>query len=642
MNKPKIMLTVNVEALPAQAADHHVDTLIYGRLDGGEWGIKSMMDSAERYGVKMTFFVDFAEVELYGEEIINVGRYIVSRGHELQIYCHFELLREQIQRHFHDVDDDYSKWCEDEEISSFIIDYCLTHYRSCGATGPIVFRGGDYHFGAAMIRILKEKGVAADATYNRLRPKLRPVNRQFMFENGLLEFPIGVIEREGEHTLLDFNSEVFYPTDKDDLRYVLKNYEEQFAHYYQYFGEETIATFVMHSWSFCFDRQEFQSNGYINRPNFSAAEYFDMFLAYFSRKYEFVTAGKAIEQIEPNVLKCVDIESVFTLFPYETSEQMQIIYNYIQKKANGRDVVIWGTGYLETQYHQILNYEKFLNSPFYISTDAQKNRMWRGKPVKTFEESKLSPDCHYVFILARRKYTEIRNALQTTGFREYEDYYDIEELMPREPKRDLPCPVCGGKYYIRFMSDEPNMCMNCGAVARHRTAALVLKKYARQEHLCGKILHVSPYDTERTLFQRLGAKNIITLDVRPEEKTDIVADVSHMEEVKSDEFDLVFACGVLNCVYKYEDALAEMCRILRKGGLLILRVSMSGMRNKMYANPSEAYGAEVLEEYHVGYFRTYGEVEFTEELRRHFVHVRLIEKFDAIEKVSEKWLVCVK
>lgn len=39
MNKPKIMLTVNVEALPAQAADHHVDTLIYGRLDwgGGMW-----------------------------------------------------------------------------------------------------------------------------------------------------------------------------------------------------------------------------------------------------------------------------------------------------------------------------------------------------------------------------------------------------------------------------------------------------------------------------------------------------------------------------------------------------------------------------------------------------------------------------
>ncbi len=642
MNKHKIILTVNVEALPAQAADHHVDTLIYGRLDRGEWGIKSMMDTAERYGIKMTFFVDFAEVELYGEEIIEVGRYIVSRGHELQIYCHFELLREQIQRHFHDVDDDYSKWCEDEEISSFIIDYCLTHYRSCGATGPIVFRGGDYHFGAAMIRILKEKGIAADASYNCLRPKLRSVNRQFMFENGLLEFPIGTIEREGEHTLLDFNSELFYPTDKDDLGYVLKSYEEQFAHYFQYFGEESIATFVMHSWSFCFDRQEFQSNGYINRPNLSAAEYFDMFLAYFSREYEFVTAGQAIEQIEPNTLKCVDIESVFALFPYETSEKMQIIYNYIQKKAHGRDVVIWGRGYLETQYRQILNYEKFLKIPFYISADAHKDRMWRGKPVKTFEESSLSPDCYYVFILARSKYTEIRNALQTAGFCEYEDYYDIEELMPREPRRSLPCPVCGGEYYIRFRSDKINMCMGCGAVARHRTAALVLKEYARQEHLCGKILHVSPYDTERTLFQRMGAKNITTLDVRPEEKTDIVADLAHMEMIKSDEFDLIFACGVLNCVYEYEAALSEMCRILRKGGLLILRVSMSGMRNRKYENPAMSYGTEALEQYHVGYFRTYGEVEFTEQLRQHFAHVRLFEKYDAIEQISEMWFVCEK
>lgn len=642
MNKPKIMLTVNVEALPAQAADHHVDTLIYGRLDGGEWGIKSMMDTAERYGVKMTFFVDFAEVELYGEQIIEVGKYIVSRGHDLQIYCHFELLREQIHRHFHDVDDDCSKWCEDEEISSFIIDYCLTHYRSCGATGSIVFRGGDYHFGAAMIRILKEKGVAADSTYNSLRPKLRSANRQFMFENGLFELPIGIIEREGEHILLDFNSEVFYPTDKDDLGDVLKKYEEQFAHYYQYFGEEAIATFVMHSWSFCFDRHEFQRNGHINRPNLSAAEYFDMFLAYFSRNYEFVSANQVIEQIEPEALKCVDIESVFTLFPYEISEQMQTIYNYILKKAHGRDVVIWGRGYLETQYYQILNYEKFLKIPFYISADAQKNRMWRGKPVKTFEESRLSPDYYYVFILARRKYTEIRNALQTAGFHEYEDYYDIEEMIPREPKKGLPCPVCGGEYYMRFLSDEPNMCMSCGAVARHRTAALVLKNYARKEHLCGKILHVSPYDTERTLFQRLGCKNITTLDVRPEEKTDIVADLSHMEEVKSDEFDLVFACGVLNFVYKDEEALGEICRILRRGGLLILRVAMSGMRNIMYANPSKDYGTEALKQYHVGYFRTYGEVEFTEQLRHHFAHVRLLEKYDAIEKISEMWFVCEK
>lgn len=642
MNKPKIMITVNVEALPVQAADHHVDTLIYGRLGEGEWGIKLMMDIAERYGVKLTFFVDFAEVELYGEEMIEVGRYIVSRGHDLQIYCHFELLREQIKSHFHDVDDDYTKWCEDKEISSFIIDYCLSHYRDCGATGPIVFRGGDYQFGAAMIRILKEKGVAADATYNSLGPKSRPVNRQFMFENGLFEFPVGITEREGENILFDFNSEVFYPTDKDDLGDVLKNHEKIFAHYYEYFGGETIANFVMHSWSFCFNRQEFQSNGYINQPNLSAAEYFDMFLAYFSRKYEFVMASQVIEQIDPNSLKCVDIESIFALFPYKTSEEMRMIYNYISRKAHGRDVVIWGRGYLETQYNQILNYEKFFEAPFYISADAQKYRMWRGKPVKTFEESELSPDRYYVLILARSKYTEIRNALQTAGFREYEDYYDIEESMPREPKRGLPCPVCGGEYYMRFLADKPNMCMGCGAVARHRTGALVMKKYARQEHLNGKILHVSPYDTERTLFQRLGAKNITTLDIRPEEKTDIVADLSHMEVVKSDQFDFVFACGVLNCVFKYEDALAEMCRILRKRGLLILRVAMSGMRNKKYGNPSEAYGSEALEQYQVGYFRTYGEVEFTEQLRHYFAHVRLLEKYDAIEQSSEMWFVCEK
>ena len=76
--------------------------------------------------------------------------------------------------------------------------------------------------------------------------------------------------------------------------------------------------------------------------------------------------------------------------------------------------------------------------------------------------------------------------------------------------------------------------------------------------------------------------------------------------------------------------------------LVILRVAMSGMKNVIFANPLNNYGTEALEQYHVGYFRTYGEVEFTEQLRHHFAHVRLLEKHDAIEKISEMWFVCEK
>lgn len=99
-DKPACILTVDVEALPMRASDSHVDKLIYGRIGGEEWGIGKMMDVADRHNIKMTFFLDFAEVETYGDEIIKVGKYIAQRGHDLQIHCHYKLLEKKSVKGF--------------------------------------------------------------------------------------------------------------------------------------------------------------------------------------------------------------------------------------------------------------------------------------------------------------------------------------------------------------------------------------------------------------------------------------------------------------------------------------------------------------------------------------------------------------
>lgn len=100
MDKPKCILTVDVEAWDMRAPDRPVDTLIYGRINGAEWGIGRMMDIADRHGVKMTFFLDFTEVELYGDEIIEAGKYIDGRGHDLQLHCHYEVLVDKVLERF--------------------------------------------------------------------------------------------------------------------------------------------------------------------------------------------------------------------------------------------------------------------------------------------------------------------------------------------------------------------------------------------------------------------------------------------------------------------------------------------------------------------------------------------------------------
>ena len=59
INKPKLIVTVDTEAFSLRAPDNYIKTLVYGHIDGEEWGIGRMMDIADKYGVKITFFLDF-------------------------------------------------------------------------------------------------------------------------------------------------------------------------------------------------------------------------------------------------------------------------------------------------------------------------------------------------------------------------------------------------------------------------------------------------------------------------------------------------------------------------------------------------------------------------------------------------------
>ena len=127
------------------------------------------------------------------------------------------LLEMCIRDRFPDADESYYTWYENEKISAFILDYCLAQYRKCAASGPLVFRGGEYRFGAALVKKLAEKGFAADASYHFLRPQRRPDNKQFVYENGLLAFPVGILSKQAhpDRVPLNFNFKTLYPTSPD-------------------------------------------------------------------------------------------------------------------------------------------------------------------------------------------------------------------------------------------------------------------------------------------------------------------------------------------------------------------------------------------------------------------------------------------
>lgn len=650
--KPKCMLTVDVEALALRAPAHHVDSLIYGRFNGEGWGIGRMMDIADKHQVKLTFFLDFAETELYGEDIIQAGRYIASRGHDLQIHCHYNLLENQVRNRFPEAAESYYTWYEDEAVSEFLVDYCLEQYRKCTDREPIVFRGGEYRVGKALLKKLKEKKVAADASYNYIRPVEKPMNRQFVFENGLFELPVAVLpEKEGiASKVLNFNEAHLYPVKEADLEPCLKEYEKVFREFYDCYGKNTLAAMVMHSWSFCYEKERFQSSGYMDRPNIYAAEFFDRFLAHFKGKYEFITAAQAVTAEEIHFSKTIDFDAVFSLHEQrESREKFKWIESFIKEKARGRRIIIWGKGWIEGRVMRIWNLSQQLDAAFYISRDADKKRLWRRKPVKTFEEAELSRDKDYVLVIANTRFPEIRDSLHEIGFVEFEDYIDIAQPLPdiengNEEDKEYPaCSICGGNKFVPFNSKRPRYCEGCGSVERNRTIPLLFSENLGTELLSKRILHVSPSRPERIFFEKTGAKNITTLDVRPQVKPDIVADLCDMPQVESESFEIVFANCVLNHVYDDNAALAEVCRVLKGNGLFIVWVMGSGgMCTTIDQEPAAWYGQETMDTYRVGTYRHYGERDFYHLLMRYFAEVHAFEKYDAPSEMSCCWYVCKK
>lgn len=646
MKKRKCILSVDVEALPIRAKDNHVDTLIYGRTEDREFGIGYMMDVADKHEIKMTFFVDFAECELYGDRILEVGKYILSRGHDMQVHCHYNLLEKIVGRPAYiSVEDNYYNWYKNDENSKKIIDYVTDRYIECCNKKPIAYRGGEYRFGISILKALKEKGYLVDSSYNYLRPEPLPMNKQFKYENDLIEFPLGVLDNKKP---LNFNYQSLVPENREQFDDKIKEYKKIFDDYYAYYGDDAIASLLMHSWSFMYDAEHFKATGYIDRPNPLLADFFDCFLEKLKEEYEFISLEQALENIDKKKLKEVDFQSIFSEKNELYKRKLLGINKFIKEKAGKREVIIWGKGVLEVCAFQTVNFHKELTTSCYISKDAEKRRVWRNKPVYTLEEIELSSKKHYVFVLAKAEHQDIRETLQTIGFQEYEDYYDIEKEILVESRNEVredknySCNICGGNEFEIFNSEKPRRCSNCGSVERTRTLPKVIEENLELDFSKLKVLHVSPSKAERMYLKKLGA-NTTTLDIRPECRVDIVEDLCNMIQVENESFDMILANCVLNHVYDDKKALEEMRRILKKDGIALIWVLDSGSyKTVVHEDPTGWYGKENYEKYRIGTYRHYGENEFIDLLEQYFFKVNCYEKYDEITDGGTKWYVCRK
>jgi SAM-dependent methyltransferase len=548
--KRRLMITVDVEAQPRRAKTDPVETLIHGRFDGADFGMGKMMSLAEKHGAKLICFLDYAEEYLYGDKLLDVGRAIADRGHDLQIHFHPELLpKETFARRGLSYANDMC--LVEEDHARFFVDTALASHAKVTSVPPMAFRGGGYRYGQAMLRALKKQGIAIDSSYNpsRVNEQLKVgIRKQFLWEDGLIEVPVSCLfdfKDTGRLFAYNFNATTLLNGTPD--RSVQKHIDYLTA-FYDHFGEDAIAVMVLHSWSFLNCDQE----GYYSSPNQDAVTKFDLLLETLAKEVSFVTS--------PDVIN-------------------------LMRQGKSADVVAYATN---------------------IPMDVM-----QAKPAP-------------------------RPA-------------SIPDPIPIFRAPDLPgCEICGTKVStFKDYNGPRRMCSGCGSLERQRTfAALYQAREFPGLDLTGKkILVIAPSTSELLFLRRAHKATLVTLDVRKEAKTDLVADLCAMPHIDSTSYDMVYASHVLSHVYDLAACLSEIHRILKPGGLLINHEPTSaGQPTKPITDLSivcRHYGVEAYEKYRIGRFRIFGDKDIKRILSSQFdVDLRrVIEPRGGGEYI---WAVCRK
>jgi hypothetical protein len=293
---PQLIVSVDVEAFKRRARIKPFQRLIWGHLEDGEGGILGIMRVAEKHGVRLTMFVDFAELAVYGEALMEVAQEIELRGHDLQIHCHPEVLPGVFWQGLALTPVKDCSQCTDDHARA-LFDYLTKGYSRASTKAPIAFRGGGYRFNAAVIRAMREYGIVLDSSFNAGRaPGFPPgggIRRQFAWSNGCIELPISCVPRGGTAgQLQEFNF--------NSAR--LLSAERMVAFLRTFFAAQPgdIAVLVMHSWSFSKQLPDGPAQTYDRfQPEYVTV--FDEFLNGISGHVQVVTAQEVVQDLRgPN------------------------------------------------------------------------------------------------------------------------------------------------------------------------------------------------------------------------------------------------------------------------------------------------------------------------------------------------------
>ncbi len=173
MSKVNVFITVDTEhSIGGAFRDPRLKPVgnekrVLGRIGDKAYGIPLIMDIADDCNVLITFFVEVLNKHHFGEaESREVCRYIIDRGHDVQLHLHPNYLNftrpNPGELYFRDNMFSYELEKQIELIKQgkeLLVKYGVSH--------PIAFRAGNFGADTNTLIALKECGFFVDSSYNK-------------------------------------------------------------------------------------------------------------------------------------------------------------------------------------------------------------------------------------------------------------------------------------------------------------------------------------------------------------------------------------------------------------------------------------------------------------------------------------------
>ena len=277
----KIIITIDTEAQLLRASCNHVARLIYGDFGTDEnYGIMEMMHLANKYDAKLVFFLDVAETENFGKDVMRkIVNDIYENGHDVQIHFHVD----QLPRAW-TLKNGVKRKMLDRASRGDVMKVFRYIEKVCGELGiknKIAFRGGAWRYNEYVISAMQKFGYKLSFHYNPTTNKQKNGgNRKPIFRhpNGMLEIPVSSYVQDGElHSY--------------DIVKTCDNLDD---------SDEEVIVMVLHSWSllsFNYANGHFEPCG---RGKYNYLEKFFQFVKENSNKYKIIDSNALYDEIKNN------------------------------------------------------------------------------------------------------------------------------------------------------------------------------------------------------------------------------------------------------------------------------------------------------------------------------------------------------